>query len=141
MFHYYKEKNHWNLFWFLKSILVEVSQANSRVPNFLVKLFFQNLNELEIESTGISVSKRPFPLSRYSNIWSEISSSNFRAFFQLWTCQQAHLSLFWFQKRAKIWTAYFWPKIGISAERKWSFEPDLAITKQNELHWKIDFEG
>ena len=33
----------------------------------------------------------------------------------------AQLSLFWFQKRAKIWTAYFWPKIGISAERKWSF--------------------
>jgi len=33
--------------------------------------------------TGISVSKRPFPLSRYSNVWSEISSSNFRAFFEL----------------------------------------------------------
>ena len=25
------------------------------------------------------------------------------------------------KKRAKIWTAYFWPKIGRSAARKWSF--------------------
>ena len=30
------------------------------------------------------------------------------------------------KKRAKIWTAYFWPKIGRSAARKWSF-PNVTL--------------
>ena len=44
------------------------------------KTFTETLTALVL--TGISVSKRPFPRSRSSNLWSEISSSNFGAFFE-----------------------------------------------------------
>ena len=42
-------------------------------------------------------------------------------FSRVFWVQLAQLSLFWFQKCAKIWTAYFWPKIGRSAARKHFF--------------------
>ena len=43
------------------------------------------------------------------------------------------LCLFWFQKHAKIWTAYFWPKIGRSAARKQFF---WAWSGCNVNFWK-----
>ena len=42
-------------------------------------------------------------------------------FSRVFWVQLAQLSLFWFQKCAKIWTAYFWPKLGRSAARKQFF--------------------
>ena len=40
----------------------------------------ENQINIFLHVTARSGSKEPFPRSRYSNLWSEISSSNFRAF-------------------------------------------------------------
>ncbi len=88
--------------------------------------------------TGKSVSEEPFPCSRYSNVWSQISNSNLARYWRgvlayLWAARlcEKHRdrlcaadaicncnSKTVHSKRAKIRTAYFWPKNGISTGRK-----------------------
>ena len=93
--------------------------------------------------TGISGSKELFPHSRNSPVWSEIHSSNFRAFFELRlqlkvrrSTQLAQLTLFWFQN-ARIFELLISDQTGEYLLRgNSSFEPDMAVLVKWPFSWR-----